>query len=111
MALNEAIVRRMRLQAQQGRTARELADEHDCGVETVRRILRWETWRKVSEVGPGASETEWAALSKPEAVAESQARLLASLAGEPSGVGLARLQHEGAVQKRVDNLIKEIKGE
>ena len=42
-------------------SVRDLAFEHKVGRETIRRILRWETWAWLAEEGPGAPAKDWAA--------------------------------------------------
>ena len=58
-SLNEEAVRRIRLMHRQGESTRVLAKEYGVGVETVRRVLRWETWAWVSEEGSGAEAEDW----------------------------------------------------
>lgn len=81
--LTEAAVRGIRLKYAQGASVRELVQEYDVGFETIRRIIRWETWRWVSDEGPGGiaapSPVVPKELSK-EDMAASLARTLA-LAG------------------------------
>lgn len=80
-ALNEAAVRAMRAEDASlkaagfsGASVKQLADIHGVGRETIRRILRWETWRWVSEeeelMQPPPSKGE------KEAAEESLKRLL-----------------------------------
>ena len=91
--LSETDARNIRLRASKfHHTPRQMAPEYGVGVETVRRVLRWETFAYLSEVGPGAPAEEW----KPAAsdVAASQARLQAKLEEESIGSGLARLERE-----------------
>lgn len=86
--VTEAAVRRMRFRhSYEGATAQELAAEYDIGLDACRKILKWQSWRWVSEAGPGATEAEHlAAASVPQRksgqaledeIAASQARLLA----------------------------------
>lgn len=126
--MTEAKARRMRfLRTTQGTPTRELALMFDVGAECVRRVLRWETWRRVSEVGPGATAEEWAAATgqapastpAPATQGPDPARFLARLQAEgipvgdaPTGEGLARLQAEATKLTRGDVLAGEfMKGE
>lgn len=123
--LNEAAVRNMRLRDSKLREAgtpgldvRAEADKFDVGPETIRRILRWDTWRWVGEEGPGADAAAWAQPASEAAAAESKARFLAMAAAEgllqqptpqeePTGSGLARLQAEAALITKPDKLLQE----
>lgn len=52
--LGEADVRRMRREHSLGlKTPRQLAQEFGLAAETVRKVLRWETFAWVGEEGPG----------------------------------------------------------
>lgn len=54
--VTEADVQRMRrLHAAGTHTARQLAFEYKLAAETVRKILRWETFAWVGEEGPGGT--------------------------------------------------------
>jgi len=52
-SLTEADVRRIRQLGAEGVPTRKLADTYSMTPEAIRRILRWETWRWVSEEGAG----------------------------------------------------------
>ena len=84
--VGEPEVRRIRQLAGQGQSTRSLADAYDLTPEAVRRIVRWDTWRWVSEEGPGFVQP--AAL--PAEIAAAQERLLAELTGQldPNGIPL-----------------------
>jgi hypothetical protein len=87
--LNEDAVRRIRKLASEGWTTRALVQEFDVGFETIRRIIRWETWRWVSEA-PSAG----ASIPPAHDAASSLARLQ-TLLGTPDG----------------DSLVEQLKGE
>lgn len=70
--LTEAAVRGIRSKAALGASVRKLAQEYDIGFETIRRILRWETWRWVSEEGEGSVYKPVEV--SPEQIAASEAR-------------------------------------
>ena len=109
-SLTEAAVRSIRRRHTQGEASvKDLAREYGLGAETIRRILRWETWAWVGEAGPGAPAEAWA--PRPEDLAASQARLLALASGAPTGAGLARLQQEAAVAGRGGRLVDELAGQ
>lgn len=74
--LTEADVRSIRSRAALGISTRQLAQEYTVGFETIRRILRWETWRWVSEEGSGAVLPPPASPAEIEA---SKARFLAMI--------------------------------
>ena len=58
--LSEADARQIRFRAKmKGATSRELAADYKVGMETIRRVLRWETFAWVGEEGPGATAEEW----------------------------------------------------
>lgn len=107
-SLTEVDVRAMRLQHALGQASpKQLAAAYKVAVETVRKILRWETWGWVSEEGPGATHEQWAG-GKPaltdDAIAASKARFMAGLSGP------ARLQQEVTALKRTDKLLDELAG-
>ena len=78
-SLSEAEVRSIRLRARTERASvRLLAQEYGVGAETIRRVLRWETWAWVSEEGPGATPQEHAAAEQAAAKASLE-RLHAAL--------------------------------
>ena len=57
-AIDEAAVRRIRQLGSQGQSTRSLADAYGITPEAIRRILRYDTWRWVSEEGPGFVQPE-----------------------------------------------------
>ena len=121
--MTEAKARRMRfLRTARGTPTKDLALAFGVGVECVRRVLRWETWRNVSEVGPGATAEEWAAATgqtpasqAPASPEPDPAHLLARLQAAgvdvPTGEGLARLQAEATKLTRGDVLVEELQGD
>lgn len=107
--VDEAAVRRIRQLAGQGQSTRALADAYGLTPEAVRRIVRWDTWRWVSEEGAGFVQP----VADPEDIAASQERLLASLAAEgitPSP-GLGKLQALAAAAARPEALLVELTGQ
>lgn len=108
--VQEADVRRMRrLHAAGQATPRQLALEHGLATETVRKILRYETFAWVGEEGPGGVPPA----SLPATPSEPDpARFLARLQAEgievPTGEGLARLQAEATKLTRGDVLAAEL---
>ena len=99
--LTEADVRRIRRLAPTTPT-RQLADDFGIGLETVRRIVRWDTWRWVSEDEAPARELSLAEIEA------SKARFLEKM-GLPS-LGLTRLQAEVAKLHKGDDLLGELGG-
>jgi len=89
--LTEAAVRGIRSKAALGASVRQLAEEYDVGFETVRRILRWETWRWVDEEGPGFV----APPIDPATIAASQERFLEKLRAAGLEVPVAASQPTG----------------
>ena len=56
--VNESIVRRIRQLAAQGSSTRSLADAYGLTPEAVRKIIRWDSWRWVSEEEPPPQATQ-----------------------------------------------------
>ena len=95
-SLNEAAVRGIRLRAAQGVSPRELSNAYNVGVETIRRVIRWETWRWVGELETAEGQPvplEQVALPKDFDAAASLARVRARAGLEelPQGAGLEKL--------------------
>lgn len=110
--VQEADVRRMRRLHVAGQASpRQLALEYGLATETVRKILRYETFAWVGEEGPGGVEPA----RLPATAEPDPARFLARLQAEglavgdaPTGEGLARLQAEATKLTRGDVLVKEL---
>ena len=69
-------MRRMRFRySYLGATLDELAAEYDIGRDALRRILKWQSWRHVSEVGPGATEADFHAAGAMQAKPLSRAEM------------------------------------
>lgn len=83
--VTELEVRRMRREAEAGTSARDLARRFGLSTETVRRILRWETWAWVSEEDDGSQPP--APYAQP-----SEVELAASLARVLEKAGMAQPQ-------------------
>lgn len=72
--LTEMEVLRIRELHERKMSARELADFFDVSVETVRRVLRGETWRHVKVVERVPEETIAASVGKVLAVLEGECK-------------------------------------
>jgi len=129
--LTEADVRSMRLRHAQGKAStRELSLEYGLATESVRKILRRETWAMVSEEGPGAPAEAWvrpppsdeeiaASLKRFQAlIAPTSEKLMPSLdevlrkeaeEAAPSPV-LGKLKAELAVHARLNKELDELAG-
>ncbi len=107
-SLTEKDVRFIRSSFERGDfTARELARKYGVGTESIRRIIRWDTWTWVSEEGEGYVAPKKIEFS-PEEIKASQERFLRMLErgeggenpfvtrgeDEPSGAGMERLAQE-----------------
>lgn len=86
--LNEELIRNIRLRGNKREVpTRELAVEFGMAVESIRRILRYETWGWVTDEGPGAEAAQWQEpvpheyVAAPGEVEASLARLAAKLGG------------------------------
>ena len=86
----------------EGASVRSLADDFGLGIESVRKILRWESWRQAPELAPRRPEPS------SEEAATSLARLQALMGGEATGEGLARLNKEAAVLNKGAQLLDEL---
>ena len=100
--LNEQAAGEIRQLHAEGLSVRALADRFSVGHETIRRVLRWETWRGAPELAPRRSEP-----SSAEAAA-SLTRLQALMNGEATGEGLARLNKETGVLNKGAQLLNEL---
>ncbi len=76
--LTDSDVRAIRLRGR-SEHPRALAREYNVAPDTIRKVLRWDTYANVSEEGPGATIEDWNAPADPGAVAASLARLQAKL--------------------------------
>lgn len=90
----------------EGSSVRELAQQYNVGFETIRRILRWETWRQ-----PPADQT-YGPVDEGASLARLQAKLAAEGAGDlvparEAAVAVA-LEEEVSSLRRGDNLLKEL---
>lgn len=96
--LSEALIRNIRLRGnKQGVATRELALEFGMAVESIRRILRYETWGWVTDEGPGAEAAEWVE-PLPAVIAASQARVFKLAGLGPDGKPLEGASpHEGLI--------------
>lgn len=115
--LNEAAVRSMRLRDSKLRELGQALDVRaearmlGVGPETIRRILRWDTWCWVGEEGPGATAADWQQPASAVAVGASKERFLQLAAAEgllPEGAGLARLHVEATKAERPTRLLQEL---
>mgnify|MGYP001583013423 CR=1 FL=1 len=80
--LNEDAVRDIRLRAAQGQAPRNIALHYDMAAETVRRVIRRETWAWVQDEGKmEATLTQPTSPIEQAAITASQARLAALLDG------------------------------
>ena len=91
--LTEADVRSMRLRHAQGvASVRDLSAEFGLAAESVRKIIRRETWATVSDEGPGAPAEAWRGPEPTrEEILASQQRLLGMLRAE-GGQGAPSLE-------------------
>lgn len=86
-----------------GASIRQLADQYNVGLETVRRVVRWETWRK-PPVGQAYGPVDEAAslarlqakLGEGELIPAREARVAASL------------EEAASELRRGDNLLKDL---
>ena len=108
--VQEADVRRMRRLHMAGQaSAKQLALEYGLATETVRKILRYETFAWVGEEGPGGVEpARLPSLPTEPDPARFLARLQAEGLDVPTGEGLARLQAEATKITRGDVLVEEL---
>jgi len=80
--LTDGQVRTIRRLHRQGHPAKDLAKVYQVGTETIRRILRRETWSYLPDEAPLATLPPLSEAEKAK-VQESQDRLLAELSGGP----------------------------
>ena len=79
---SHAEVRRIRARGAVGEHPRAIAQSMACAPDTIRKILRWETYTMVPEEGPG--EPSSPRPPGPAEIAASQARVLAAAGLAPS---------------------------
>ena len=82
-------------------TVRQLAEQYNVGLETIRRVLRWETWRK-----PPARQT-YAPVDEAASLARLQAKLGEGVPAREARVAAA-LEEATADLRRGDNLLKDL---
>ena len=74
--VDEEAVRSMRFRhTYKGATVQQLADEYGLGLDACRKILKWKSWRWVSEVGPGAPAENFSHSASEAEIAASEERV------------------------------------